>query len=608
MRQLQLTGDTRRIVNVSLILALLISALTASGLINASASHAADAHTVTVQKQWYESVAGDTAELFVSSGEATNTNVSTSPGGDYLDTTNTVQLLVDVGSEVTVTETLGVNQGTYEGWLECSDVDLSGAQFTMPEADVLCTYFNGGQGGTVTLTKSWVNAVADDTATLTINGTGETTSTATGGDSTDEQNVAIAEVPAGSTVQLAETLGSDNDSLYTSEFACDHGITVTDGSFTFPADQELVNCFVTNTSTNPIVTLQKQWVNSVQGDRAELRLTEEGGGSASNTSTTSGGDVLDTDNVVHLEVDNGSMVLIQETLSDQNMAEYSRVITCSHGFLEDNILNVTADVTCTITNTNTNTGTATVTLQKQWMNSVAGDTSELKIINGHSLATSVSTTPGGDYLDTENSVELVVSIGTEVILGDAVGGSSTAIYDNFVECIGVTNTGVTFTMPDNDVLCTYTNDGLTKPVSLTKSWVDAAEGDTAVLTINGSDPVTSTARGGDSTDDQHAATAHVPIGATVQLAEVLGSNNHADYTATFSCAGDISLSAGNSFVVPEEPDAIECTVTNTRTPAVHVLAATGNGSTAALGAALTLIPLGGLVLLAHTIRRRSTAH
>ncbi len=83
---------------------------------------------------------------------------------------------INAGTTVTVTETsgIGTNLGNYTSLLACESggqpIAVTNGQFTMPSSGVICTFTNTRATNSVTLTKSWVNGSAGDTATLSIFG------------------------------------------------------------------------------------------------------------------------------------------------------------------------------------------------------------------------------------------------------------------------------------------------------------------------------------------------------------------------------------------------------------------------------------------------------
>ncbi len=123
----------------------------------------------------------------------------------------------------------------------------------MPAAAVTCTFTNTRATNSVTLTKSWANAVTGDTTTLVI--FGDQVSSAVDGTSTAPSTTtdATATASVGSTVNLSETLGGGNVGVYTASFACTANgnpvpVTQIVGSFTMP--NAPVTCTVTNTAAS----------------------------------------------------------------------------------------------------------------------------------------------------------------------------------------------------------------------------------------------------------------------------------------------------------------------------------------------------------------------
>ena len=130
------------------------------------------------------------------------------------------------GTTVTVTETAGTGTslGNYTSSLACESggqtITVTNGQFMMPAAAVTCTFTNTRATNSVTLTKSWGNAVPGDTTTLVI--FGDQVSNAVQGNSTAPSTTtnATATASVGSTVNLAETLGGGNVGVYTASLAC----------------------------------------------------------------------------------------------------------------------------------------------------------------------------------------------------------------------------------------------------------------------------------------------------------------------------------------------------------------------------------------------------
>ena len=130
-----------------------------------------------------------------------------------------------------------------------------------------------------------------------------------------------------------------------------------------------------------------------------------------------------------------------------------------------------------------------------------------------------------------------------------------------------------------NVVCTITNTPATRTVTLTNTWVNAPEGDTADLTISGTgveteQTQTSTATGKpNQTDSVNSASAQAYLGGTVNLSEVLGGANQAQYLASgYSCTASNGLSLSYTtdgvLTMPNDPSklpsgaAIDCGVAN----------------------------------------------
>jgi hypothetical protein len=215
-------------------------------------------NSVTLTKSWVNSTAGDTTTLVIFGDQVTNAvqGNSTAPS-----TTTNATATASVGSTVNLAETLGGgNVGVYTASLACTANGnpvpvtqiVGSGSITMPNAAVTCTFTDTAGTVTtnsVTLTKSWVNSTAGDTATLTISGA--QVSGAVGGSSTAPSTTtnATATASPGSTVNLAETLGGGNVGSYTASLACTANgspLTVTNNTITMP--NAAVTCTFTNTA------------------------------------------------------------------------------------------------------------------------------------------------------------------------------------------------------------------------------------------------------------------------------------------------------------------------------------------------------------------------
>ncbi|WP_181036100.1 LPXTG cell wall anchor domain-containing protein [Arthrobacter sp. N199823] len=110
----------------------------------------------------------------------------------------------------------------------------------------------------VTVTKTWVNAIADDKASFAANGvTGSS-------DAPNNGNVISASFPQGTTVNVSEVLATaTNKGSYTSTLKCTTATgTVAQGTLTgsFTLGASDVICSFTNTNKAATIMVQKQWI------------------------------------------------------------------------------------------------------------------------------------------------------------------------------------------------------------------------------------------------------------------------------------------------------------------------------------------------------------
>ena len=548
------------------------------------------ARAVTLEKTWVNGVLNDTAALSIAGGTQITPNRTSTSNGDAGSWTDpaTVSRSVLPGAQVTVAELLGgSNTGSYNSSLSCTGgvtPDKDGV-FTMPNTAVTCTYTNTRIARAVTLEKTWVNGVLNDTAALSIAGgtqiTPNRTSTSNGdaGSWTDPATVSRSVLP-GAQVTVAELLGGSNTGSYNSSLSCTGGVTPDkDGVFTMP--NTAVTCTYTNTRIARAVTLEKTWVNGVLNDTAALSIAGGTQITPNRTSTSNGDAGSWTDPAtVSRSVLPGAQVTVAELLGGSNTGSYNSSLSCTGGVTpdKDGVFTMpNTAVTCTYTNTRTSND---VVLQKEWVNSAVGDTADLKIIGGlEDPAEATSTSDGGSYLDDEDTASTLVYSGETVTVSEILGEDNLGTYTSALLCTTAGEEGPeefnitgTFTMPNTTVTCTYTNTRTSNDVVLQKEWVNSAVGDTADLKIIGGleDPAeaTSTSDGGSYLDDEDTASTLVYSGETVTVSEILGEDNLGTYTSALLCTtageeGPEEFNITGTFTMPNTT--VTCTYTNTRT-------------------------------------------
>ncbi|QDZ15004.1 prealbumin-like fold domain-containing protein [Humibacter ginsenosidimutans] len=565
--------------------------------------------TVNLYKNWSGAIGGDVSTISINGpGSLDDSHNSTVPaaGGTYNDTTPAT-VSVPIGSDVTVSETMANNDGAYTTTLVCAGApvtttDSNGTKsYTFQvKANTNCTFTNSNGSAPITLSKLWDTSIANDTAGLTISGSGVTGATgaiavADGTLGQVSSQKATANATLGSTVTIAEVVpaaGHTNVGTYqTVGYTCEDQsgksitVSVVNGSYqiTVPKTATSVSCQVENKLSTASVTLKKTWINGIGGDSATVYLD---GTPYSGLSTVGGtvGSVVATQTDVlanKVQVALGTTIGAHETLGT-NRGGYNEAVSCVDSNNDPVTVVVAGGVTCTVTNT---AKQSTVTLQKKWQGGVkigsTGDSETLQIAPQAGFGTAASTTA---TVGTNGQVDSTpsASVSTKVIGGGTVALSETPGLTNYAQYNGtltcsnnVTVKDGAFTAPTDgsDVTCTYVNTPKASTVTLTKNWQGGVNGDTAALQIivNGATPGTNTStyNGTNGIDAGHAAVAQIPQGTVVTLAEVLGGKGTngsplGSYAATIDCgSGSVALgSGGYNATVPQ--GGLSCTITNTQ--------------------------------------------
>lgn len=205
------------------------------------------------------------------------------------------------GTTIKIQETgaSGTNLAQYTSTWVCTDGALwnvvgegASGTFAFPDqsgdgVNVTCVFTNTPKTAKVTVAKTWIKAVAGDTAGFNANGETGTSTAPTNG------NVITATFAQGTTVNVAEVLATNNKGVYTTTLRCTNaaGTSVATGVLTgsFVLGASDVNCAFINTNTAATVVVEKKWI--VDGKRydngqqpagifAALTLTGPDGGGA----------------------------------------------------------------------------------------------------------------------------------------------------------------------------------------------------------------------------------------------------------------------------------------------------------------------------------------
>ncbi len=351
------------------------------------------------------------------------------------------------------------------------------------------------------------------------------------------------------------------------ETAAPAGYVLDSAAKTFAVTQAAPNGTISTPFINipyATVTLTKDWVNSFDGDKADLAI----GGAATKTGTST----APTDGpVISVSVAPGSSLNLSEVLNAQNRGLYGSVLSCVGASVSNNT-GLTGSITvpaypasangvqCTFTNT---AKTREVKLQKQWVDAFQGDSAQLSLTGDADGAKSIASGAAGSQLDSVNVATATVRVGETVQFGEALATLSGAQYSTTFSCtptVSVTPGATVYAytldrMPDQNVTCTFKNETAKATVTLKKSWVNAFEDDIAKLKIDGAKTSTADAVApeGTGTSSQFAQVV-VRIGDKLTLSEELPTSNDGRYTATWDCAHDTQITVTGNMV---------CTVTNT---------------------------------------------
>jgi uncharacterized repeat protein (TIGR01451 family) len=163
----------------------------------------------------------------------------------------------------------------------------------------------------------------------------------------------------------------------------------------------------------------------------------------------------------------------------------------------------------------------------------------------------------------DGSGAIAVAAGSQVSVGETGNNTSLDNYASQLSCgdVSVSGTGIggTFTMPDKDVTCIFTNTRKTNTVKVIKALSPTDDGGKFNLLIN-NETKKANASHNDNTGD-----VAVPVGSTVSVSETAGEGTSlAHYTSALTCTGVTSVSGTTSgeFTMPD--GAVTCTFTNTR--------------------------------------------
>jgi uncharacterized repeat protein (TIGR01451 family) len=582
---------------------------------NNSATITADVFAVTIAKTGSPAsgspvAAGDTIGFNL---VATVTGVATATATTFTDTLGPGLTLVpgslpancsSSGQVVTCTVDAGTAPGTYP-WSYQARVDPAAT-------GVVTNSVTGGQGCTaaascttshqvfagVSLGKTWTGGPAGDAVDLSISGAAGSVIVLGGGTSTSGGSTVAATAGAGPGVQvtLTETFSSGDAANYVTTLACaraDNGAVVpvtgagASGTFVMPADTG-VSCAFSNVRREATLVLVKRWVDARAGETATVSATGFTNNATTGLSTSTGNN--DTTGAA-VTVYAGEAGSIAETLS--NAANYTSTLTCTGNNLPLSGTTLTispADVAITCTQTNTRRS-ATLVLAKAWIDGLPGDTATVTASGFENPASSGLSTSTGNNVTTGTPV--TVFAGESSTISEVL--SNPGNYDATLVCSGngtpLSGSTLSINPADTDITCTQSNTRRAVNLTLRKSWVDAAIGESVTVSATGSttSPITLASTADSATETDTGSAVQVYAGEAITLAETFAvPANAVNYGTTLACTGTSGLS-GSVLTVGQGDSDIVCTYTNTRPQTTLQLvkqwaADSRNGDVAQLGA------------------------
>jgi len=519
---------------------------------------------------------------------ATVTGNTTSAATPFTDTLSAGMTLVPAslpaqcsgsGQLATCTLPAGTVPGTYTWSYQATiDSDASGT---------VSNTVTGGQGCTaaasctvshpvyfgLTLGKTWTNGLAGNTVDLDISGSADQVIVLAGGTSTagGASSQASAAVAPGATATLTELFTTGSAGNYDSSLACsrtDNGAPISvgggglSGTITMPADTG-VSCQFTNVRHAATLVLSKTWVNARSGETATVVSNGFTNNATTGTSTSTGNNTTTGATVTVYAGDSGS---ITETLS--NAANYDATLACTGNSvaLNGNTLTVGANdtaISCTQTNTRHQ---ATLVLSKQWVDGLPGDTATVSSSGFENVASSGPSTSSGN--NTTTGAAVTVYAGETGTISEVL--SNAANYDASLACSGnataLSGTTLTINPADTAITCTQTNTRRQVSLTLRKTWVDAAVGESVNFSATGSttSPIALASVADTASETDTSAAFQVYVGESLALAESFAvAGNAANYNSVLACTGTSGLS-GNTLLVGQGDSNIVCTYTNTR--------------------------------------------
>jgi uncharacterized repeat protein (TIGR01451 family) len=540
---------------------------------------------LTVRKSWQNAVVGETVTVSTTGAINNAELVSTAETPTEIDTDDTVTVFA--GEQVTIGEIFAVpaNAANYDASLSCSGnaTPLAGNVLTVTAGDtaIVCTQLNARLSATLTVAKSWTNAVVDNVATITGSGGispiqfASTANTATEVDTSGGFSVFVGEQ-----ISLTEVIAPGVPANYAQSLACTGNNTQLAGNvLTVNAADDAITCTFSNVRGAGTLTLAKTWVNAQIGESVTFTAT---GGSNANQLVSAAAAANETDTGAAVAVFTGEAVTLAEAFAvPANAGNYVSGLACTGlgqgDTLVDNVLTfgpTPGAVTCTYTNTR---AAGTLTLRKSWLNARIGEAVTVNGSGGANPASLAST--AGTPTEIDASAQFNVSSGEVITITETFGiPANAANYTSGLACTGLGNgttlvgNVLTVGASPGAIVCTQTNARRSATLTPSKSWVSAFTNDAVAITTTGAvNNVNFAAIANTPTEIDSGAGVTVFAGEQITFAEAFSTGSQANYATTLACSGNATALAGNVLTVSPGDTAISCRYTNTRIAATLTL-------------------------------------
>ena len=582
--------------------------------------------TITLTKRWGEaSTVGDTASMSITDPGPPRLDSATSvaTGLPLFDLTHRAALIdVPAGTSLSLQERVTFTGTPYASALNCNGpvkttttpdgttATLVAGTFTVPAVPSVTCIFDNSQQAVVQLVKEWApGSTVDDLVRLTIavpgigSATGTSVAPGTLSAGPGIASPALLPVLPGQTVTLTEEFTRGSADSYARTLVCTGtgpfnyapGALTGMRQITAADAGTVVTCTFTNNGNKAEVVVAKQLVPENDPAPFDLLINGEVVVEDAHHGKTSDPVTVTVGTEVNVTEEPGEGV---------DPAFFTSTVACDNDVVLDGTGTFTVPasavgkrITCTFTNTHQ---PATIELTKRWLGPI--NPAEVVLV-GSASGLGVDAIAAPNNGATPPVATIPVLVGQTVRLGERLPAALAPELDTTLDCGGTpvplqapvaaeADAPVTLLLRDaiptpvdllgnfevpaaaanTTIRCTFTDARRSAPLTLQKAWVDGAVGDSATLTIDGTNDGSAAAVSPGGTGSQpspQTVTVDVFGRETVNLAEAFGPTNAGSYTTNLACTDASGLTytagaAGGTYTMPVDPVAVTCTFTNTR--------------------------------------------